>query len=120
MYTDLNASYTINAQPAYLTDMDVIAQSLNRLFSTKKKSTPFNRSYGSRLWDLLFENTTLSLYQIEMLVYQDITDWEPRVTLNPNDITLERTDEHTYSITVIFRVPYLNDATGEYSQTISE
>jgi len=120
MYTDINASYTKNQLPAYLSGMEVIKQNISRLFSTKPKSVPFNRSYGSRLWNLLFEHATLDLYQIEMLIYQDITDWEPRITLSPNDVQISKIDEHTYNIYVVFRVPALDNAVGDYSQQITE
>jgi len=119
-YTDLNAFYTINSLPAYLEDMKVIAQSLNRLFTTKIGSVPFNRSYGSSLWSLLFENSTLFLSEIEVLLYQDIEKWEPRVSLRPNNITVIKTDEHSFSVNVVFTVPYLDNAEGNFTQQISE
>jgi phage baseplate assembly protein W len=120
MYKDINASYTLNSLPAYLEDMNVIAQSISRLFSTKIGSTPFKRSFGSYLWNLLFENSTLDAYQIEMLIYQDISNWEPRIKINPNNVKLTKLDEHTYNINVTFIVPSLNNAVGQYSQQISE
>ena len=119
-YTDLNAFYTINSLPAYLEDMKVIAQSLNRLFTTKIGSVPFNRGYGSSLWSLLFENNTLFLSEIEVLLFQDIESWEPRVSLSPNNVTITKIDEHSYSVNVIFIVPYLNNAEGRFTQQISE
>lgn len=120
MYVDLNKDYTINSLPAYLVDMKVIAQSLNRLFTTKIGSVPFNRTYGSNLWSLLFENATLGLNEVEMIIYQDVKMWEPRITLNPANITLVKTDEHSYTINVTFNVPSINDAVGDFTQKISE
>lgn len=120
MFADINSLYTINAEPAYLTDMKVIAQSLNRLFSTKIGSVPFNRGYGSHVWELLFENTDLFLNEVETLICQDITMWEPRVTLNPSDIQITKLDEHSYSLYVTFIVPSFNYTRGEYAQQIIE
>jgi phage baseplate assembly protein W len=120
MYVDLNKDYTINSDPACLEDMKVIAQSLSRLFTTKIGSVPFNRGYGSNLWNLLFESATFTLNEITMLIYQDVLQWEPRITLNPSDVTLEKLDVHSYSINVTFRVPRVNNAVGNFTQKISE
>lgn len=119
-YTDINADYTRNDSQAYVVDMEAIKQKLSRLFSTKIGSVPFNRSYGSSLWGLLFENgTQMEIYQIELLIYQDITMWVPEVSVAPGSVTITREDSNTYSLEVSFTVPSLNDASGSLKQIIS-
>lgn len=119
MYNDINVAYTHNSDPAYVQGMSSIIQSLTRLFNTKIGSVPFNRSYGSSLWNLLFENDSLETYQIELLMYQEISQWEPRVSLNASNITINKIDEHTFSLNITFIVPELNNAVGSLTQQIT-
>lgn len=108
MYTDFNVRYPQNLKESLLKDADDIIQSLERLFCTRKGSVPFNRSYGTDVWSLLFEND-LDLYQVETLIYQDIQIWEPRVQLVSDDVNIVKTNEHTYSLDVTFKIPSLGD-----------
>lgn len=111
MYSDLNTKYTpknVRTSPT-TTNMESIKNSLLRLFTTPVGSVPFNRSYGSHLYELLFENN-IDLYDVTMFLYNDIQTFEPRVQLSPMDITIERTDEHTYTVSCQFVVPALNQA----------
>lgn len=121
MYIDLNIKFSpYSNEYVYVEDVKDIVQSLERLFNTKIGSVPFNRSYGSSLWNLLFENEGLETYQIAMLIYQEIQMWEPRVSLSPADVSISKMDEHTYEIKVIFKVPSLNNTIGQITSTITE
>ena len=121
MYIDLNVTFSARSnEHVYVEDTKDIVLSLERLFNTKIGSVPFNRSYGSSLWNLLFENGGMEEYQIAMLLNQEIQAWEPRVTLSPADITIIKKIEHCYERQVIFRVPALNDTIGQIKSTITE
>lgn len=120
-YSDLNTSYSpdnIRTSPTS-NNMEAIKRSLLRLFSTPIGSVPFNRGYGSHLYEMLFEND-LDLHDVRMFLYMDIQTWEPRVSLSPLDITLTRKDEHTYEVNCIFTVPSLNNQTSAISTSVSE
>ena len=120
MYIDLNVTFAAGSNEfVYVEDTKDIAKSLDRLFNTRIGSVPFNRSYGSSLWNLLFENG-LETYQIATLIYQEIQTLEPRVKLTPANVSLEKIDEHTYQIEVLFTVPSLNNLTGQITSTITE
>jgi phage baseplate assembly protein W len=120
-YTDLNTLYdeTTHLSKSIIKDLNNIKQSLLRLFLTPKGSIPFNRSYGTSLRSLLFEND-IDPADITMFLYMDITDWEPRVELNPNDISISKVDANTYSVSCYFRVPSLTETTSSVSVTISD
>lgn len=112
-YQDINTSYNneeYNSTVA-LTDLDDIKKGLERLFSTGKGEVPFNRNYGTTLKSLLFEKN-LDVSDVRMFLYMDITDFEPRVTLNPADINIEKIDNNSYMISCVFRVPGLNNITN--------
>lgn len=121
MYIDLNVSFAAGSNEfVYVEDTKDIVKSLQRLFNTKIGSVPFNRSYGSSLWNLLFETGTVDSYQIAMLIYQEIQTFEPRVKMSPADITIKQSDEHTYEIQAVFSVPSLNNLAGQIQSTITE
>ena len=108
-YEDLNTKFVTytNQNPTDLSPIvsgiDSIKQGLERLFRTPKGHNPFDREYGSNLYDLLFENTT-SISDIQMFLYMDITNWEPRITISPVEIYVEQIDENTYGIACNFKV----------------
>lgn len=109
-YTDLNTSYrsTPNDTASVVYDLEDIKQSIMRLFTTGIGEVPFNRNYGTTLKSLLFENN-VDPNDITMFIYMDITNWEPRVDLNPADIIIEKQDPNTFKISCAFRVPGLNN-----------
>lgn len=93
----------INELYPTVSNIDSIKQGLERLLTTPKGHNPFNREYGSSLYSLLFENVT-SISTIQMLLYMDITQWEPRVQLSPGDISIQQLDPNTYYVSCSFRV----------------
>ena len=109
-YADLNTYFTnSNTQLGpVLEDINDIKQGLERLFTVGKGEVPFNRSYGTTLKSLLFENN-VSPEDIKMFLYMDITDFEPRVELSPNDIKITKIDNNSYQVICNFRVPNLNN-----------
>lgn len=119
-FSDLNADYMLNNGQAYVIDMATIKQRLTRLFCTKKGSVPFNRSYGCSLYSLLFENgQAIDIYQVELLIYQDITQWLPEINIRSNGVYISKTSQNSYQVDVTFTVPSLNNEVGNLSQTIT-
>jgi phage baseplate assembly protein W len=119
-YIDLNADYTHNNKQAYVVDMSAIKQKLSRLLLTKRGSVPFNRGYGCSLYSLLFENNqAMELYQVEILLYQDITEWMPEIKIRTNSVNITQITPNSFQVDVTFTVPALNDEVGSLSQTIT-
>ena len=65
----------------------------------------------------MFENN-VDPEDIKMFLYMDITDFEPRVELSPTDIKITRTDNNSYEVTCVFRVPGLNNKVSTATATI--
>ena len=120
-YTDLNSAF--NNTPAdlnsTLTDINAIKKNLERLFLTTKGEVPFNRAYGSSLHNLLFE-TNLDASDIRMFLYMDITEFEPRVSLNPADIEITQKILNTYVVSCTFSVPSLNNTVATVQSSVSK
>ena len=119
-YADLNTFFTNSdtAASPVLTDIESIKLGLERLFRTGKGEIPFNRNYGTTLKSLIFENN-VSPDEVKMFLYMDITDFEPRITLSPNDISIEKIDANTYEVSCSFSVPGLNQAVSTATATIT-
>ena len=117
-YEDLNTSYLdseMETDPT-VANLTSIKKGLERLLNTPKGHDPFNREYGSTLYSLLFENN-VSLSDIQMFLYMDITNWEPRLQVNPTDINIIKEDNHTFRVTCTFQV---NGRTAGISTLISK
>lgn len=112
-YQDINTSFTGDTYNSTIaiTDLEDIKSGLERLFITGKGEIPFNRNYGTTLKSLLFEKN-LDPSDVRMFLYMDITTFEPRITLNPADIEINKLDNNSYIISCIFRVPGLNNASS--------
>ena len=106
-YEDLNTKFVtytnenLTELSPLVNGINSIKQGLERLLTTRKGHNPFNREYGSSLYDLLFENQT-ELASIQMFLYMDITQWEPRVNLSPGDIVIDMLDSNTYKVSCTF------------------
>lgn len=102
-YTDLNTKFknTINETSVIVSDISSVKIGLERLLTTPKGHNPFNREYGSSLYDLLFE-TNVDIATIQMFLYMDITNWEPRIKITPNTISVRKLDNNTYQIACNF------------------
>jgi phage baseplate assembly protein W len=122
-YEDLNTKFTvtsdINQAEIYplTSGLNSIKQGLERLLTTPKGHDPFNREYGSSLYNLLFENTA-AINTIQMFLYMDITKWEPRVDISPSGIEIVKLDSNTYRVSCNFIANGYN-ASGNITTVIS-
>ena len=63
-----------------VTGTETVRQSIERLLSTPKGSVFFNREYGSRIEEMLFEtNNSVAAEMLRFFIYEAIRDGEPRV-----------------------------------------
>lgn len=121
LYSDINTAYTFNNLDAVVTDFKDIVMSLDRLFNTVPGDCPFNRDYGSSLHYLLFESSQkLDFTDIKVLLTRDIETWEPRVELNPLNISITKEDDHSFIIQCVFTVPSLNNIEGSLTSRLTE
>lgn len=120
-YSDLNTGYTPKnvKTTSTLDDLQVVKANLLRLFSTPIGSVPFNREYGSHLYEMLFDND-VNIHDIRVLLAQDIQKFEPRAQVSPMDIHLDKIDEHTYEVSCVFVVPSLNNQSSIVATSISD
>lgn len=120
-YSDLNKSFrqSLSDNQIVVNDLTVIKKNLERLFQTGKGDVPFNRDFGTSLKRLLFE-TNLDPSDIVNYLYMDITTFEPRIELNPNDIIIEQLDNNAYLVTCNFIVPTLNNTSSSLQTVINK
>lgn len=120
-YNDLNKSFrqSLSENQIVVNDLTVIKKNLERLFKTGKGDVSFNREFGTSLKRLLFE-TNLDPSDIVNYLYMDITTFEPRIELNPNDIIIEQLDNNAYLVTCNFIVPTLNNTSSSLQTVINK
>lgn len=104
-YEDLNTKFKDTANEVDVTTSDVVTvrRGLERLLNTPKGHNPFNRDYGSSLYNLLFENK-VDTSTIQTFLYMDITNWEPRIDIGLSDILVEKINNNAYKVTCNFRL----------------
>lgn len=109
---DLNSSFTVDSNDVILEKYKDIVQALDRLFSTPIGSVPFNRNYGTHLYDLLFETTdSVNQTDVGLLIYRDVTALEPRIYINPYGVQISKVDEHSFNI---YLTVYINDTEDSF------
>lgn len=121
-YEDLNTKFIGTDKEAYsntlvlqskneiyptVANADSIKAGLERLLMTPKGHDPFNREYGNSLYTLLFK-TNVAVSDVQMLLYMDITNWEPRIEISPADIKIVKKDNNTFVVYCTFRIPETN------------
>lgn len=122
-YEDLNTKFVTTGQNSFelspvVAEVQSIKQGLERLLSTPKGHCPFNREYGSSVYNLLFENSA-SLSSVQMFLYMDITNWEPRVDISPGEISIVMIDTNTYEISCNYIVRDYN-VTSNVTTTLTK
>lgn len=120
-YEDLNTKYNaenVEKEENFptTTNVETIKKALERLLHTPKGHDPFNREYGSSLYNLLFKSN-LSLSDVQMFLYMDITNWEPRLNIVPSDIKIKRISTNEYQVDCNFTI---NDLYTGVSTTIAK
>ena len=120
-YSDINFNYGNDTREVAITDLTAVKYSLIRFLKTPLGSVPFNRSFGCSLQKLLFESTEqVDLTDLKVLLYNEITKWEPRIELSILDIDIVQVDIHSYKVTCSFSVPSLSDQVTSLTTNITE
>lgn len=113
-FVDLNLFYNTpdNYEDVLVFDNRAIIESLRNIFYTETGTRFFNRSFGSNLHYLLFENINPETAQvISMSIYNVLKNYEPRIEIYPLGITVVPDyDNNAYDITV----SYKNLTNGQY------
>lgn len=79
-----------NGRAETIGSTETVRHAIERLLSTPKGSVFFNRLYGCRLEELLFEtNDTVLSAMIRQFILEAIRDWEPRVKFLDAQITID-------------------------------
>lgn len=84
-YTDLNLGFTKHPVTNQLTvrrNLDAIKQSVKNILLTRKGEKPFDHSFGSPVYDFLFENATTATKEVlQEEVKRVLTLYEPRISV---------------------------------------
>jgi phage baseplate assembly protein W len=74
-----------------LYDLDLVKQDLLNHFYIRKGEKLENPSFGTVIWDVLFENFTEEVRAIVSQDIEDILNYDPRITVN--SVIIDSTDQ---------------------------
>lgn len=102
---------------------DSINQCIGLILTTGKGELLGDPNFGSRLYEMLFEQYSDTLQnQIKEEIVDSITAFEKRVSVSMDDVTIEQVenaDRNKFHITIHYEV-YNNKKTGTYSFYMEE
>lgn len=95
--------------------IDSIKSNIKNLLLTKEGERLMHPTFGTKLWNILFENNTsddLISDEIENTIETAIANWMPFVSIN--EITINKDnptnkDKYIYNVSIKFRVTGLQD-----------
>lgn len=90
------------------------AQDLDRSISVVLSTAPGERvmrpQFGCRIWELLFEPVTPTLYGLMSQAVRDaLAQWEPRITVDSVDVLQDNDDHSLVRININYVVRATND-----------
>lgn len=96
-YKDLNILFQLGEGDLIITDKDVINQSIANILGTRKGTRVFNRSFGSNISDMLFENMTPDIINdFQLSIFQALSEYEPRIEITFNDISVVALEDENF------------------------
>ena len=88
----------VKGKPTIVSGSETVRQAIERLLGTPRGTVFFNRQYGSRIDELLFEsNDTILIQLLRQFIFEAIRDWEPRVKFISIE-TLQESDKILCSV----------------------
>ena len=72
----------LNTLDEIVSDNDDLNQCINIILRTPKGSRPHKPEFGSDLWTYIDQPVTIATPQIVREVYEAVTRWEPRVSID--------------------------------------
>jgi phage baseplate assembly protein W len=89
-FTYRGFSTTANKKNFKLYDLDLVKQDLLNHFYIRKGEKLENPSFGTIIWDMLFENFTEDVKEIIAKDVEDIINYDPRIAVNA--VIIDSTD----------------------------
>ena len=94
-----------------VTDFDLVKQDIFNHFNIRQGEKLMNPSFGTMIWNMLFEPLTTETKSVIVKDIQRIVNYEPRVVLNNINLT-----EYQYGLQIDLTLTYL---TTNQTDTIS-
>lgn len=105
-YEDINTEFLSTSGKPVVFDEEAVRQAIRRIITTRKGSRFFNRSFGSRIENLLFEPINeLTAASIRSEVFLVLEIYEPRIEIfyGSSDVTVDH-ESGCYRVDLVFRV----------------
>jgi phage baseplate assembly protein W len=115
-WIDVNSNFGEDADAEVVIDVAAINNSLFNVLSCEIGSRPFLRDYGCQLLSALFEPVDGETQNfIDILIFQAISRWEPRIKLDrQKSVVAKRADGTGFDISLSY-VIIRTQLTGTYA-----
>jgi phage baseplate assembly protein W len=105
-YIDIDLNFEPHPNTGDVTrlfDVDAIKSSMRNILLTDIGTKPFDRYFGLGLQSILFEDMTPgTMIAIERLIFEKLTEYEPRVVVDSVQLDLSDEDINALSIDIFF------------------
>lgn len=120
VFSDINPDVIVDSPYELVYNEESIRKSLETIFTTPLGSRPFNRNFGCKLSDLLFDPIdTFTATQIGRELVTAAKTWENRI----NTITISCVPdyiEQQYYVEVSYTIPQLGNKMVQYKFNVSK
>lgn len=90
-WIDVNSNYQLTAEPELVTDLQAVKNSIENILSTPIGSRPFQRDYGSKLYQFLQEPMDrITEEDIRVSLIQALEKWEVRIVVDGKRTSVNR------------------------------
>lgn len=88
-----------------LSDIDSVVASIDNILKTRIGERPFNRDFGSRLEDYLFEPYTFSVSRLILSeIISSINKWEKRAEITAGTNVIMNPDSRIYEVVLNVKI----------------
>jgi phage baseplate assembly protein W len=105
-YKDIDLTFTAHPNTGDITrllDEEAVKASMRNILLTDIGTKPFDRYFGLGLQGMLFEDLgPARLIMIERLIYEKLTEYEPRIVVESVRMDLSDVDSNTLSVDIFY------------------
>lgn len=109
IYSDVNLDVNTESKLELVYNEDAISKSIVTILGTRKGTRVFRRSFGSYVYDILFDPMDdISVNRLRREIIDAIEEWEPRIKLSNTEV-LPDYDNQQYFVEMTYTIPTLGD-----------
>ena len=119
LYSDINKHYGLNERDSIVHNVDAINESIQNILNIRPGEVMFNRGFGSRLEEVLFEPiSNITTVILKNIIFEYIQKYETRVRIIPSRTrVIPVIEDRRYDISIAYSIVTSGEF-GEYRQSL--